>query len=121
MRYQVYNDTRHTQLAFRAEKADSFAKRFKGLLGRSSLEVGDGLHIEPCNSIHMFFMKFAIDVAFLDPELRVVKVIHGIKPWRATRIYSDARSVLELPVGALAGTQTVEGDVLRFQADARAE
>ena len=45
---------------------------------------------------------------------------NAIKPWRATRIYSAARSVLELPAGALAGTQTVEGDVLRFQADVRA-
>ena len=68
----------------------------------------------------MFFMKFAIDVAFLDPELKVVKVVHGIKPWRATRVYSAAQSVLELPVGALAATQTVEGDVLRFVADVRA-
>jgi uncharacterized membrane protein (UPF0127 family) len=64
----------------------------------------------------MFFMKFAIDVVFLDSEFRVVKAIHGIKPWRATRVYPKAESVLELPVGALASTQTVEGDQLRFEA-----
>jgi uncharacterized membrane protein (UPF0127 family) len=116
VRYSVYNETKNrARLGHRVEKAESFSTRFKGLLGRSGLEEGGGLHIEPCNSIHMFFMKFAIDVAFLDAELRVVKAVHAIKPWRATRVYSQAVSALELPAGVLAATATAEGDQLRFE------
>lgn len=116
VRYQWLNQSRGDALiASRAERADTFGSRFKGLLGRTGLEEGGGLHIEPCNSIHMFFMKFAIDVLFLDDELRVVRAIPGIKPWRVTRVYSAAQSVLELPVGVIARTATAPGDVLRCE------
>jgi uncharacterized membrane protein (UPF0127 family) len=116
VRFAVYNETKNrARLASSAESADTFGSRFKGLLGRDKLDEGGGLHINPCNSIHMFFMKFAIDVVFLDERLCVVKVIHGIKPWRATRVYSRAQSVLELPEGVLARTGTMEGDRLRFE------
>ena len=115
MRYQVINETRaNAVLCSQAEKALTFGARFKGLLGRAGLEPGGGLHIEPCNSIHMFFMKFAIDVLFLDDELQVVRAIRGIKPWRMTRVYAKAESVLELPVGVIDATQTGPGDRLRF-------
>jgi uncharacterized membrane protein (UPF0127 family) len=115
VRYQVINETRaNAVLCTQAEKALTFGARFKGLLGRTALEPGGGLHIEPCNSIHMFFMKFAIDVLFLDGELNVVRAISCIKPWDMTRVYSNAESVLELPVGVIAASQTVPGDRLRF-------
>lgn len=110
----VYNTRGETLVADAVEQADSWGSRLKGLLGRPSIAANEGLHIVPCNSIHMFFMKFAIDVAFLDPELRVVKTIHEIKPWRATRLYSDAHSALELAPGTLARRGVLEGDVLRF-------
>lgn len=114
MRYRWINASKGDALvAAQAEKAESFWARFKGLLGRDDLEPGGGLHIEPCNSIHMFFMRFAIDVVFLDEELRVVRAISGIKPWRATRAYTKATSVLELPEGVVAQTGIAPGDVLR--------
>ena len=115
MRYRWVNTSKQDAVvATEAEKADTFMSRFKGLLGRDSLADGGGLHIEPCNSIHMFFMKFAIDVLFLDENLKVVRAISGIKPWRVTRVYSEAASVLELPVGAIAKTGTVSGDQLKM-------
>jgi len=113
--FAVYNQTRGSQLADKAEEAATAMKRLKGLLGRESMTPGEALHIAPCNSIHMFFMKFAIDVAFLDRERKVVRAIHTIKPWRATRIYFDAFSALELPAGTLQLTGTEEGDLLRFE------
>lgn len=112
----VYNTSRQdARLAWNGERALTFGSRFKGLLGRTGLVEGGGLHIAPCNSIHMFFMKFALDIVFLDDELKVVKVIPDIKPWGLTRVYSKAESVLELPVGTIARTGTVEGDQLRFE------
>lgn len=118
MRYRWVNESKgNLVVASCAERADTFASRFKGLLGRDGLEEGGGLHIEPCNSIHMFFMKFSIDVVFLDDDSRVVRAISAIKPWRVTRVYSKATSVLELPVGAIARSQVAPGDVLRATVD----
>lgn len=111
----VRNSTRQDALvADKVELAATWGSRLKGLLGRRSIAPGEGLHIVPCNSIHMFFMRFAIDVAFLAHDGRVVKLVHTIRPWRATRIYSEAHSALELPPGTLAQTGVQEGDVLRF-------
>lgn len=111
----VHNATRSTLLGDRVEVAESWFSRLKGLLGRDGLAEGGGLHIVPCNSIHMFFMRFAIDVAFLDHEGKVVRAVHAIKPWRATRVYLDAHSALELPAGTLARSQTQDGDLLKME------
>lgn len=115
MRYRVTNLTRNTLLADHASRADTFARRFKGLMGVTELPLGDGLHIEPCNSIHTFFMKIAIDAVFLDRDLNVVDVCHAMAPWRMSRVYFGARSVLELPAGTAAAAQTTAGDALRFE------
>lgn len=114
MRYRVTNLTRNTLLADKADKADSFAKRFKGLMGVSELPVGNGLHIAPCNSIHTFFMKIPIDVLFLDASQQVVDICHAIAPWRVSRVYFEAKSVLELPAGTAAASKTEAGDRLEF-------
>jgi uncharacterized protein len=115
MAFRVTNLTRGTEVAPRVEEAARWGARLKGLLGRAGLAPGEGLHLVPCSSIHMFFMRFAIDVAFLDSEGRVVRAIHAIKPWRATRAYLDAHSALELEAGALARSGTCDGDQLRFE------
>jgi uncharacterized protein len=83
------------------ELARSSWSRFVGLMGRPTLERGTGLWIEPCNSIHMFFMRFAIDVLFLDRQRRVKKVMLDLKPWRISPIVFGARTVVELPAGTL--------------------
>ncbi len=84
-------------------------------MGRRDLPFGQGLHIVPCKSIHTFFMRIPIDVAFLDAERHVVKLLPALPPWRASSIYFKAESVLELPAGALAGSGTCEGDELSFE------
>jgi uncharacterized membrane protein (UPF0127 family) len=83
------------------EVARTTWSRFVGLMGRPSLGSGAGLWIEPCNSIHMFFMRFAIDVLFLDRRRRVKKVMLNLKPWRVSPIVFGARTVVELPAGTL--------------------
>ena len=74
------------------------------MLGRDSLEPEEGLWIVPCPMIHTFFMRFAIDVVFLDRGLRVVRVLEGFKPWRMSPWVWRAHSVLELPGGFLRGS-----------------
>jgi hypothetical protein len=70
-------------------------------MGRASLPAGEGLWIEPCNSIHMFFMRFAIDAVFLDRDNRVKRVVRDLKPWRVSPIVFGARTVVELPAGSV--------------------
>ena len=115
MRYRVMNLTRNTPLADQAARADSFMERFKGLMGVQDLPVGHGLHIEPCNSIHSFFMKIPIDAVFLDAALKVVEIRHAMPPWRMSKVYFGAKSVLELPAGTAKASQTIAGDQLSFE------
>jgi uncharacterized protein len=112
--FVVINENRGVALAQTAERAESAFARLKGLLGRNSLAEGSGLHIDPCDAIHTFFMQFSIDVVFLDAGGRAVHLVHAMPPWRATRVYFSARSVLELPPGTLSKTGTQVGDRLRF-------
>jgi uncharacterized membrane protein (UPF0127 family) len=114
MRFRIINSTRAAVLADRAERATSFAKRLKGLIGRSRLEPGEGLQISPCNSIHTFFMRFAVDVIFLDGAGRVLRAWPGIRPWRAI-FCLGAKSVLELPAGTINRTGTCPADELNFE------
>lgn len=114
-RYRVTNQTRNTLLAAQASRADTFASRFKGLMGVDKLPLGEGLHIEPCTSIHTFFMKIPIDAVFLDATHHVVEVVHAMPPWRVSRVYFGAKSVLELPAGTAAAAQTARGDRLLFE------
>lgn len=92
--------------------ASSFDERLLGLMFKKSLVGYGGLLIKPCNSIHTFFMKMSIDVIFLDKNLKVVKVIKDMKPWRLSKIYFKSNQVLEMKAGDLKVNLT-EGEVLR--------
>jgi hypothetical protein len=85
--------------------------RMKGLLGRSGLDADEGLVFPGTGSIHMFFMRFAIDAVFCDRELHVVKVARNLKPWRMAAA-RGANVVIELPVGAAAGLEAGDRLVL---------
>lgn len=75
--------------------ADDAWSRMVGLLNCKSLSEGESLLIEPCNSIHTFFMKFNIDILFLDKNFKVVKVFRDMPPWRITRPYFSVKRVVE--------------------------
>jgi uncharacterized membrane protein (UPF0127 family) len=114
MPVRIFNRTRGTQLASAADVANTSATRRQGLLKKSGLASGEGLWIVPCEAIHCFFMKFTIDVLFLDRDKRVVKVKPSLRPWRIAAALR-AHSVLELPEGAIAQTRTQCGDQLEFE------
>jgi uncharacterized membrane protein (UPF0127 family) len=78
--------------------ADNAWLRLKGLLGRRTLPVGEGLLIRPTWSIHMFFMRFAIDAVFLDADGIVVRIVPELRPWRAAS-HRGSKAVLELASG----------------------
>lgn len=82
--------------------ADSAPARMRGLLGRTGIEADEGLLIRPTNSVHMFFMRFAIDAVFCDRDLVVIDVARDLRPWR-TAGRRGAKVVVELAEGAAAG------------------
>ena len=110
---KVWNQTRDVLLGDRIGHAGDSATRREGLLKRTGLEPGEGLYIVPCEAVHCFFMKFTIDVLFLDRNKRVVKAVPSLKPWRISACFR-AHSVLELPEGSIASTGTSPGDQLEF-------
>lgn len=109
----VRNETKGTTLTEHADIADTPSTRRKGLLGRKSLNQGEGLWIAPCQAVHCWGMQFAIDVIYLDRKRRVRKVRPNLKPWRLS-LSILAHSVLELPAGTIELTDTTRGDQLTF-------
>jgi len=95
----------------RCEIPESAFGRMRGLLGRSGLEPGSGMLIDSAPSVHMFFMRFPIDVVFLDRNRRVVAVKHCLRPWRVAGA-RRAVAALELPAGTASAVGVEEGDVL---------
>ena len=83
----------------RVEEADTFRKRFLGLMGRRRLPRGQGLLLSPCSSVHMCFMRFSIDVLYLDEEYRILKIVRDLLPWIGMSICPGAKSALELAAG----------------------
>ena len=108
------NQTRNTVLADAADMADTSEKRRTGLLKHERLERGEGLWIVPCESVHTFFMKFPIDLVYLDKKKIVRKVRNAVPAWRVSACLT-AHSILELPAGTIEQTGTRVGDELTVE------
>ena len=113
VRLRVVNLTRGTVIATSLETAASPEKRRKGLLGREGFAPGEGLWIIPCESVHTFFMRFPIDLVYLDRANRVRKLRSSVGAWRLSACFS-AHSVVELPAGTIRASETRKGDALDF-------
>ena len=100
-----------TVVCERCEVAESAPARMRGLLGRTGLEAGTGMLINPAPSVMTFFMRFPIDVVFLDRDRKVVGVRPRLGPWRIAGA-RHAVAALELPAGAAADAGVEVGDLL---------
>ncbi len=109
---QLVNETKNISISQELRKADTYLGRLIGLLATSSLSTEQALWIERCNSIHTFFMRFPIDVVFIDRNLKVKKVIENVRPWRFTWPVWGAHSTIEMPVGAIRRGRIEVGDQL---------
>jgi hypothetical protein len=117
---RAINQTRGTLLCARLEDAGGLAGQSRGLLGRDRLDPDEGMlfvrgRLEPFMCMHMLFMRFAIDVVFLDRNDRVVRVSHRLRPWRISPLVFKARRALELAVGTAVRSGTAVGDLIRFE------
>jgi uncharacterized membrane protein (UPF0127 family) len=109
---RIVNETRGTVVAEDVRVADGIWSRFWGLMGRRNLPEGGGLLLRPSSSIHTAFMRFPIDVVFVDRELRVVKVVPEMRPFRVAIAFGGAHSALELNAGAAAKARVETDDQL---------
>jgi uncharacterized membrane protein (UPF0127 family) len=109
MRFELTNERTGAVVARDAYRAGNPLSRMRGLLGRRSLSAGEAIILEPAVSIHMFFMRFAIDALFLDRSGAVLKVVRDLRPWRLASA-KGARSVIEMAAGSTAGLDLQPGD-----------
>ena len=102
------------RLASALETASTPWQRAKGLLGRNTLPPGCGLVIRPCRAVHTWFMRFPIDVVFIDDDRRIVRIAHRLAPFRTASGGRRARAVIELPAGCADAAGAIEGDRVAF-------
>ena len=117
---RALNQSRGTVLCARLENAGGVAGQSKGLLGRDGLEPGAGMLFEnsrftPMMWMHMFFMRFAIDIVFLGRGNKVISISRRIRPWRVSAMVFGARRALELEAGAAERSSTQIGDQITFE------
>jgi hypothetical protein len=110
----LVNATKKTIVSDRCRFANSVFKRMIGLLNRKALAQGEGLLLDRCYGIHTFFMRFSIDVLFLDKQLQVIRAVPALPPFR-TCVVKHAVYVLELPVGSIQRSQTAAGDQIQMK------
>jgi len=111
----VFNTTKETLLALKAEVADSVLSRLVGLLGRRALKPGSGLWIFPGNAIHSIGMLFTFDVVLIDKDLKVVGLRDRVHPFSVMLPNFRAESVLELPAYTISNSRTQVGDQLKIE------
>jgi uncharacterized membrane protein (UPF0127 family) len=111
-RSRIINQTRGNILCEEVVIADRPLPRLRGLMRRKCLPLGEGLLLVPAPSIHTAFMRFSIDVVFLDRDLRVLKMVRSLAPWRTAG--ARAHSTLELASGEVDRRGVQVGDVLRL-------
>jgi uncharacterized membrane protein (UPF0127 family) len=112
----VFNQTRNRSLITQGRLANTFWLRLRGLLGASPLQQGEGLILVGEKSIHTLFMKFPIDVVYVDKNYRVIRVDANMVPYRLGPFVAQSAYVLEMPVSTIASTATETGDRLKFEA-----
>ena len=115
MEYEVINERGGGLILERAALLDGVWPRMKGLLGRRGLSAGEGVILRPCSSLHTAFMRFSIDVVFLDSGGRVRKIVENLRPFRLAAVWGG-REVIEMAAGALQAADLAVGDRLIFKA-----
>jgi uncharacterized membrane protein (UPF0127 family) len=112
---RIINQTRNVPLITRGRVANTFWLKLRGLLGATSLEKDEGIILVGEKSIHTLFMKFPIDVAYVDRNFKIIRVDTHMAPFRLGPFVPRSAYVLEMPVGTITNTATQVGDQLVFE------
>jgi len=114
MKVKVQILNKNITVAEKVKIADRFITRLKGLMGSPELEDGTGLMLVPCNCVHTWFMRYPIDVVFINRENTIVKIVDSMKPYHIGSIVKQACSVLELKAGSCQKLGITVGDRLKY-------
>jgi uncharacterized protein len=114
----VVNQTRGTLLGSRVRLADDMASRVRGFLFRPAPAGGEGILLSPCKAVHMYGVRFPLDVVFISEQGQVVATYRDLAPWRRSALHGSALHALELPAGTIRASGTLVGDVLSWTAAA---
>lgn len=108
----AFNKTRQSFAATELRVADTHWSRLRGLMMTNGKDfpAGYGLWIVPCRGVHTWAMRFAIDVIYLDSDLKVVHIEENLKPWRFAPVRLEAETVLEVPAHTIWQSGTELGD-----------
>lgn len=82
-------------------RADNILSKGIGLIGWKDFGGKNGLLLTNTNSIHTFFVRFPLDLVFLDKNMKVIKLVKNLKPFRISPIVWKAQHVLEMPSGSI--------------------
>ena len=110
----IRNCTQDTVIALHVELANTSVLRMKGLIGRAHLLEDHALIIHPCQSVHMMFMAFAIDVIFTDREQKIIGLCACLKPFQFSPIFWKSACAIELPAGTIEKIGAKLGDQLSW-------
>ena len=116
--YRAINQTKGTVLCEKLEVAETVAEKSRGLLARDRLDIGGGMLFEGMVAsawLHMFFMRFPIDIVFLDKVGRVMRINANLRPWRVSSVVLGARKALEIEAGATVRSATSIGDIVTIE------
>ena len=113
MIYSVLNKSKNSLISQKAKMADSFFLRLLGLMFRKSIGKNEALIFKSAPSIHTFFMRFPIDIVFLDKNMKVIRICENLSPWRAVFCFGSAFTV-ELPPHRVLERPLNIGDILQI-------
>ena len=114
-RYSLINTRTDTLVVSALFEPRGFLGRARGLIGTRELRSEQGMLLRPCSMVHMFFMRYPIDVVFCDNALEVLHLCSNLRPWRLSPYISDASIVIELSAGRIEDCQLQVGDVLKME------
>lgn len=108
----LYNVNKDNQVLENLKLANGFLQKFKGLMGRKKLNKSEGLMLFSCSSIHTCFMRFPIDVVFLNMDYEVIALKKGVRPWRMVNFIKKAYITVEMSEGTIDYKNIEVGDLL---------
>ncbi len=112
---ELINLTNGIVIAEKTIPAYSFFKRLKGLMFTSSFPEGYAVHIQPCRSIHTYFMKYEIDVLYLNNDMEIIAAESYVRPGTVGKHHKGTTSVIEIPAGTIHKTKIKPGQVVQIQ------
>lgn len=112
---KIYNSSNNNLIADNVKLANSFITRTLGLIPKTTISEDEGLVIKPCCSVHTFFMRFGIDILFVNKRNEIIALYENVNPWRILPIHLTAFYVVELAAGTISTKNIEKGDIISIR------